>query len=110
MFIYRPFRTGLKGFYIGIYSTIGWYSTEDEYDGYEYEDYSYTLIGTGINTGYKWVFNNGFTLQLGSGIGKSWILPKGLRLTETGHMTSDSRLMLKNFDLYIIDFKLGYSF
>jgi hypothetical protein len=107
MFVYRPLRTGLKGFYVGLYPTIGWHSEKSEYDKYGYEDSSYTLIGLGVNTGYKWVFNNGFTVQLGSGIGKSWFFPKGPDIIL---MTSDCRLILKNFDLYVIDFKLGYSF
>jgi hypothetical protein len=105
MFIYRPFQTGLKGFYIGFYPNIGWQSIENS----RYEDEFWTEIGIGINTGYKWIFNNGFTLQLGTGIGKTWSIPEKPD-SMTGFINSDGRITLKNFDLLILDLKLGYSF
>lgn len=104
MFVYRPFRTGLKGFYIGFYPSIGWQSVKNERDGNEF----WTEIGVGVNTGYKWIFNNGFTLQLGAGIGKTWSIPEK---PETYNLINpDGRITLKNFDILILDFKLGYSF
>jgi hypothetical protein len=107
MFIYRPFQTGLKGFYIGFYPNIGWQSLNSS----KYEDGSWTEIGFGINTGYKWIFNSGFTLQLGAGIGKTWSIPKKPDSTTYYYsINSDGRITLKNFDLLIIDLKLGYSF
>jgi hypothetical protein len=110
MFIYRPFRTGLKGFYIGLYPTIGWLSSKNR------ENDLYTIIGFGLNTGYKWIFKNGFTLQLGTGIGKSWFIPEMPLLNKFSNgngiylMTSDFRTIMKSIDLYLIDLKLGYSF
>jgi hypothetical protein len=105
MFVYRPFRTGLKGFYIGFYPNIGWQSVKNERDN----DYLWTEVGVGINTGYKWVFNNGFTIQLGTGIGKTWSIPEKPE-DFLAYQNSDGRITLKNLDLLILDFKLGYSF
>jgi len=102
MFIYRPFETGLKGFYVGLYSNVGWL-TINNWD----EKESWADIGLGINTGYKWVFNNGFTLQLGTGIGKTWTLSDA---TNYFMLNSDGRITLPRLDIMILDFKLGYSF
>jgi hypothetical protein len=110
MFIYRPFRTGLKGFYVGVYPSIGWQSYEIRYYGRnegKVDNYLWTEISLGINLGYKWVFRNGFTLQLGTGIGKTWSIPEPDFFSI---INSDGRLTLINFDLHILDFKLGYSF
>ena len=105
MFVYRPFKTGLEGFYIGIYPNIGWQTLKSSRG----ENYLWTEIGIGINTGYKWVFRKGFTLQLGTGIGKTWSIPKKPDFTGS-FINSDGRLTLKNFDIHILDLKLGYSF
>ena len=101
MFIYRPLRTGLKGLYLGLYPTVGWHSYKDDF----YKEFS-TILGFGLNFGYKWIFKNGFTLQLGSGLGKSWIIPKDHNVL----FASDLRVIYKKIDVTIIDFKLGYSF
>jgi hypothetical protein len=58
----------------------------------------------GLITGYKWIFGNGFTLQLGGGIAKSW----GISLSYPGYR-SDGRICLDYFDL-LYDLKIGYSF
>jgi hypothetical protein len=126
MFIYRPYKTGLSGFYIGLYPGIGWdkfeyYDYDRDLDTLEYLKYNLIEIDIGLNTGYKWVFKNGFTLQLGAGIGKTFILPKkpiwrinpDLSFIETillGPLNSDGRFSFKYFDVHIIDLKLGYSF
>jgi len=102
MFVYRPFGTGLEGFYVGLYSNVGWQSL-DSWD----EKESWADIGFGINSGYKWIFNNGFTLQLGTGIGKTWTLSDR---TDYSFLNSDGRITLPNLDILILDFKLGYSF
>ena len=102
MLIYRPSRTGLKGFYLGLNPTIGWYSPDNSE--------SYAVIGLGINTGYKWVFKNGFTLQLGGGIGKTWILPQSRQYYYDDVFNADGSIKLPNFDIQILDIKLGYSF
>jgi hypothetical protein len=111
MFIYRPFKTGLEGFYVGAYPSIGWQSHEIRYYGRDdgrVDNYLWTEIGLGINLGYKWVFRNGFTLQLGTGIGKTWSIPEKPEFN--GFINSDGRVTLRNFDLHVLDFKLGYSF
>jgi hypothetical protein len=111
MFIFRPFKTGLKGFYVGLYPTVGWYNCKT-FAGNNY-DQLFTIVGLGVNTGYKFVFSKGFTMQLGTGIGKSWIIPKLTDVLATNydnHLTSDLRLITKYIDFYIMDFKLGYSF
>ena len=102
MFVYRPFRTGLKGFYLGLYSNVGW-QTENSFDEKEF----WTEIGFGMNIGYKWVFHNGFTLQLGTGIGKTWTLSDSDSYTV---LNSDGRMVGPNLDLQILGLKLGYSF
>ena len=76
MFIYRPYKTGLYGFHLGLYSNIGWIS-ETSFNGWNTsvgwggDRRTSMQIGVGFNAGYKWIFNNGFTLQLGTGIGKN---------------------------------------
>ena len=119
MFIYRPLRTGLKGFYLGLYPNVGWFShnrwNSYNYYGY-YGDSSDTnvlaaLLGVGITTGYKWVFKNGFTLQLGAGISKTWVLPKQNSQDYYSEVyNADGSLKLENYDLQLLDLKLGYTF
>ena len=117
MFIYRPNKTGLKGFYLGISPIIGWYSLK-EWDTDDYLDEVVlnknildTRIGLGFNIGYKWVFNNGFTLQLGGGISKKWSVPSSTsEYYYDFYFSPDGSIMLPNFDLQILDFKLGYTF
>ena len=105
MFIYRPFHTGLRGFYLGLYTNIGWYT---RYNGWPQVNRElFMQIGAGLNTGYKWIFNNGFTLQLGTGIGKTLNVSNDHRYPI---FNSDGRLTLRRFDLQILDFKIGYSF
>ena len=106
MFIYRPLKTGLKGFYLGAYSNIGW--VRDSFDISTGTVYVTAFqIGGGINTGYKWIFNNGFTIQLGTGIGKTF---NTSNQSFYNLFNSDGRLTLLKFDFHILDFKMGYSF
>ena len=102
MFVYRPLGTGLNGFYAGLYSSIGLQS-----DNTWGENDSWIDIGLGINSGYKWIFNNGFTLQLGAGLGKTWTQSDSESYSRPN---SDGRITLPNLDIMILDFKLGYSF
>jgi hypothetical protein len=69
-FIYRPFGTRLKGMYVSIYPTIGW-----TYVSTEHLDDTFTHLGFGLLSGYQWILKNGFTIQLGGGISKTWIIP-----------------------------------
>ena len=60
--------------------------------------------------GYKWIFNNGFTIQLGTGIGQTWNVKNGHLSYFEFILHSDGRLDLPNFDYHILDFKIGFSF
>jgi hypothetical protein len=104
MLLYRPFKTGLKGFYLGLYPDIGLQSIKNKY-----ESRVYANIGLGFNIGYKWILKNGLTMQLSSGIGKTWSIPQGPDYV-LDYLISDSRIPLKNFDVMLLDFKVGYSF
>ena len=103
MFVYRPFETGLRGFYLGFYPNVGLLHVENKY-----ENKFYTELGFGINWGYKWIFRNGFTMQVGSGVGKTFSVPDGSREHIT--INSDGRIPLSHTDIFLLDFKLGYSF
>jgi hypothetical protein len=103
MFVYRPFGTGLKGFYLGFYPNVGLLHVENNE-----KDQFYTEFGLGMNLGYKWVFKNGFTLQLGSGFGRTLSFPEGSRQYVV--LYSDGRIPIEHTDILLLDFKLGYSF
>jgi len=103
MFIYRPFETGLSGFYLGLYPNVGIVHVEN----YK-KDQFFTEVGFGINLGYKLIFRDGFTLQLGGGIGKTFSIPEGSNQYIT--INSDGRLSLTHTDIQLLELKLGYSF
>jgi hypothetical protein len=100
MLIYRPYGTGLEGFYIGFYPFLG--GLFNNYNFTEQRYYNSLEFGIGFNTGYKWIFNNGFSLQLGTGIAKSWG-------NDYRSFSPDGRMLLDFYDLSF-DFKIGYSF
>jgi len=103
MFIYRPFETGLRGFYLGFYPNVGLAYVKNDH-----ENQLFTELGFGINWGYKWVFRKGFTMQIGNGVGKTFSIPDGSRKYIT--LNSDGRISLAHSDIHLLDFKLGYSF
>ena len=124
MLIYRPFRTGLDGFYIGWYSNIGWQQIQYSY-AHNLNTRNFMQVGTGLNIGYKWIFRNGFTVQLGTGIGKTWNIPNhnpvqiGRRMgthrrffqfLNLGFDQADGRRTFDYFDFRRLDLKLGFSF
>ncbi|GHV71764.1 hypothetical protein AGMMS49928_25120 [Spirochaetia bacterium] len=83
--------------------SIGWtyVSTKDLDD-------TFTYLGFGLLSGYQWILKNGFTIQLGGGISKTWIIPfqnnKGkYRVEDEWHFFN------LPFDLRLV-FRLGYSF
>jgi hypothetical protein len=101
--LYRPFGTRMRGMHISVFPIIGWthVSTKQLNDGF-------THLGLGFSSGYQWIFKNGFTIQLGAGISKAWIIPfsnnKGsYRVEEEWH------LLGLPVDLNYT-FRLGYSF
>lgn len=105
--IYRPLRTGLMGFYLGIYPDIGLARRRNPGFG---EDYLGADIGFGFTTGYKWISKyTGFTFQVGAGIGKNWFFPKMNVKGTFFDIKSDGRFVLGGVTL-LLDFKLGYSF
>jgi hypothetical protein len=123
--LYHPLRTGLKGWYIGLYPNFGFReikSTETSYRYYydgsgnyeiiksdESDDYI-TEIGVNLGSGYKWIFKNGFTMEAGGTLGKTWqISSQDDHHGDTVNINSDLRLSLAQFDLKI-NFKIGYSF
>ena len=103
MYVLRPNGTGLKGFFIGIYPNFGF-----RYNIIGDNDTFYTEVGYGLNLGYKWVFNSGFTMQVGGGIGKTYSFPPKNQDMDI-YINSDGRLTLVRSD-FSIDLKLGYSF
>ena len=104
MLIHRPFETGLKGFFLGFYPSIGFLYLRNDND-----DSFHTEAGFGINIGYKWVFRTGFTMQVGSGIGKTFSFPKR-ESEEYAYLNSDGRITISHTDIHLLDFKIGYSF
>ncbi|MDR2922617.1 MAG: hypothetical protein LBU85_04645, partial [Treponema sp.] len=102
-FLYRPFGTWLKGMYLGAFPIIGWtnVSTEHFNDGF-------THLGLGLNGGYQWIFRNGFTIQLGTGISKTWIIPFANN-ESTFRIEDEWHLFNMPIDI-LFTFRLGYSF
>jgi len=99
MFIYRPFKTGLDGFYLGLY-----YCLEiDNKFGIGASN------GAGLNIGYKKIFENGFTLQLGVGIGIRFGGIANLYMSAT-FFSPDGRIVYHGLEFQLLDFKIGYSF
>lgn len=103
MLIHRPFGTGIWGFYIGIYPNVGIIFINEE----SKDNAFYTELGFGMKMGYKWVFNSGFTIQIGGGMGKNYVLPNkpDRYISEIGGTIKES-----STELHLIDFKLGFSF
>ena len=111
--IYRPLKTGLRGFYIGLYPIIGWQSVEGltyVNTGGQWNKYLFAELGFGLNTGYKWIFGNGFSLQLGIGISKKFSIPERPNFYDEYQIRSDGSHPINGFDMKIIDLKIGYSF
>jgi len=76
--LYRPYETGLRGMYIGIFPVIGW----------EYLNEAQEKIKDFFNLGYmaeigkQWIFKNGFTITFGGGICKIYRLPLDKSINE----------------------------
>jgi len=103
MYIHRPFETGLRGFYLGVYPNLGFrFSRIDEANRF------FTEIGFGFNIGYKWIFRSGLTMQISGGLGKTFSIPP--KKTQDAFINSDGRMTIVRTDLSIFDFMIGYSF
>jgi hypothetical protein len=104
VFIHRPFGRGIRGFYLGFYPNFGFSYIKT---GGDYKFYG--EIGYGMLLGYKFVLRSGFTIQIGAGIGKTYILPQ--RPERYLPANSDGRISTgSTTDIQLFDFKLGYSF
>ncbi|MDR1219479.1 MAG: hypothetical protein LBK73_07710 [Treponema sp.] len=102
-FLYRPFGTWLKGMYISAFPVIGWTHVSTNY-----LDDTFTHLGLGLTGGYQWIFKNGFTMQLGTGLGKTWIIPFAKNKGEY-RMEDEWRFFNWPIDFKFI-FRVGYSF
>jgi len=105
MLVWRPFKTGIRGFYLGLFPSIGIISYKNSiWEGLSHKKDSYLLaeIGCGGSIGYKWVLKKGFTMQLGCTFEQTFIVPKEREY-------SDSYNSLMTF-INIISFKMGYTF
>jgi hypothetical protein len=107
--IYKPFGTGLKGMFIGLYPTIGWANISQDSSfgsfGNYYETFpaindNFTLLGFGLLSGYQWVFKNGFTIALGGGVRKIWQIES----------KDNTGLYSAILPPILIHLRLGYSF
>jgi hypothetical protein len=99
-FLYRPLGTWLKGWYINGFPIIGWthISTKILSD-------SFTHLGLGLSSGYQWILKNCFTIQLGGGISKTWIIPFKSNEGEF----EEWHLFNLPVD-FLLTFRLGYTF
>jgi hypothetical protein len=102
-FLYRPFGTWLKGMFINAFPIVGWTHVSTNY-----LDDTFTHLGLGLGAGYQWIFKKGFTIQLGIGLSKTWIIPfadnKGTYRTEDEWHFFNWPIDLR------FTFRLGYSF
>ncbi|MDR0314105.1 MAG: hypothetical protein LBI14_10985 [Treponema sp.] len=105
--LFKPFGTALKGWYVGLYGTIGYKNlsrNDERFWGYPDVNVNFLLLGITAGSGYQWVWNSGFTISLGAALSKVW---------EIGNKDPVNRYMVTEgfipFDL-IINFKIGFSF
>jgi len=102
MLIWRPFRTGLSGFQIGIYPNLGLVKYKNEEANELLEE-----VGFGVNIGYKWIYKNGFTLQLVSAFNRNFIIPEKPENSDSYFVSRD---ILRILFIDLLELKIGYSF
>jgi hypothetical protein len=98
---FRPFKMGLKNVYIGLHPSFGFLHINSD----NYKDV-YFNIGLFSISGYQWIFNNGFSIKLGGGVGYDWLLPFS---RNSGEKRTIEYLFDLPFNLFI-DFSIGYTF
>jgi hypothetical protein len=99
-FLYRPLGTGLKGWHISGFPIIGWTHAAAK----KFSE-SFTHLGLGLSSGYQWALKNGLAIQLGGGIGKTWIIPF------KGNEGAFEEWHLFNLPLdFTLTLRLGYTF
>jgi len=88
--LYRPFGTGLRGMYLGVYSVVGWgYVTHGYVREYEEKIADFLNLGFILEVGYEWIFKNGFTITLGAGITKLFQIPEVSIITAVNSFYND---------------------
>ena len=112
--LYRPFGTGLRGMYLGVFPILGWdYITRNRK---KVEDFF--NLGCMAEVGYEWIFRNRFTITLGGGISKIYHLPKVSKIPEIQEYDQLAygdnfygMLWVKNSPVDMrLRFSIGYSF
>ncbi|MCL2270940.1 MAG: hypothetical protein FWC24_06305 [Treponema sp.] len=94
--IFRPFATGLRGVYAGIYPNIGWRNTKMKKDGQDF-----LIVGAGAEVGYSWIFRSGLTFTLGGG----WLKNRYFELNGKSKQPDD----IDVWNDFRFIFLLGYS-
>jgi hypothetical protein len=89
--------------YISAFPVIGWIHVSTNY-----LDDTFTHLGLGLTGGYQWIFKNGFTMQLGTGLGKTWIIP--FERNKSEYRTEDEWHFFNWPIDFTFTFRLGYSF
>ena len=123
--LWRPWKSRLKGWYLGVYMPIGWASIQsneiyDSETGYrkqvqEYDD-NYFLLGIGGGAGYQLIFKNGFTISLGIYLQKIWGIPSENNTYKFDITSNTSDIQYYDYpSLYVyvpvmLDLRLGWSF
>jgi len=103
--LYRPAGRGLRGIYFGLYPNIGWEKLTIKSGNSFYtetiED-NFLILGARIETGYSWIYNNGFSITLGGGLERNW----GVEMGEVRGEYETSKYLYK----VRLNTMLGYSF
>jgi hypothetical protein len=89
--------------YVSVFPIFGWTRVS-----VKYQNDSFTHAGLGFLPGYQWVLANGFTIQLGAGINKVWIIPARNNKGEYREK-NERRLLNLPVDVRLL-FRIGYSF
>ncbi len=102
-FVYKLSASYLQGFYVGVAPRIGFTHVSSS----KIDD-SFFILGGCVISGYQWITKNGFTIQLGAGIGRSWIIPFGNNVS-VYDQRNEWHLFNLPFDIPL-KLQIGYSF
>ncbi len=102
-FVYNLSGSCLQGFYVGVAPRIGFAHVSSSNI-----DDTFLILGCGVISGYQWITKHGFTIQLGAGIGKSWIIPFGNNVS-VYDQRNEWYLFNLPFDIPL-KLQIGYSF
>jgi len=107
--LYRPYETGLKGMYVGMFPIIGWGYISHNNNRIE----DLLNIGYMVEAGYQWIFKNGFTITLGGGICDIFSIPKVAKTFNFSSFPFNNMYGINLWQLpfdFRIRFSIGYSF